>query len=60
MDSLDKLPLLRKTDMRFDTRNVRSLYSAGYLMTVVIGERNIKMQVIFSGSTGGQVGQRWH
>jgi hypothetical protein len=34
MDSLDKRPKLRNMDIRFWTRNVRSLYRAGSLVTV--------------------------
>jgi hypothetical protein len=33
-DYLDKRPKLKKTDARFCTWNVRSLYRAGSLMTV--------------------------
>jgi hypothetical protein len=33
-DSLDKRPKRRNMDMRFGTRNIRSLYRAGSLMTV--------------------------
>jgi hypothetical protein len=33
--SLDNRPKLRKRDMRFGTWNVRGLYRAGNLMTVV-------------------------
>jgi hypothetical protein len=36
---------------------VRRLYRAGSLMTVV---KQISKYVRFSGSTGGQMGQRWH
>jgi hypothetical protein len=35
MDSSDKQPELRKTDMRFGTWNVRSLYSISSLTIVV-------------------------
>jgi hypothetical protein len=35
MDYLDKLPKLKKMDMRFGTWNVRSVYRAGSLMAVV-------------------------
>jgi hypothetical protein len=41
MDSLDKVPKLRKMDMRFGTWNVRSLCRAGSLMTVVKELSNI-------------------
>jgi hypothetical protein len=34
MDSLDKQPKPWNTDMRFELWNVRSLYRAGFLMTV--------------------------
>jgi hypothetical protein len=33
MDSLDKLPNIRKMDLKFGTWNVRRLYVAGSLMT---------------------------
>jgi hypothetical protein len=35
MDSLDKQPKLKKMDMRFGEGNVRSLYGAGSLRTVL-------------------------
>jgi hypothetical protein len=43
-DSLDKRPKLRKMDMIFGTWNVRSLYGAGSIMTVVkeISKYNVK------------------
>jgi hypothetical protein len=34
-DSFDERPKLKKMDMRFGTRNVRSLYMAGSLRSVV-------------------------
>jgi hypothetical protein len=40
-DSLDKRTKLRKMDMRFCTRNVRSLYKTGLFMTVGKNYRNI-------------------
>jgi hypothetical protein len=39
-------------DMRFGTWNVRSLYRAGFLMTV---SRELARYVRFSGSAGGQM-----
>jgi hypothetical protein len=55
MDSLDKRPKAGKMDMRFGMWNVRSLYKAALLITV-----KEKKNVRFSGSTGGQIEQRWH
>jgi hypothetical protein len=44
-------------DMRFGTWNVRSMYRAGLLRAV---SEEISKYVRFSGSAGGQMGQRWH
>jgi hypothetical protein len=44
-------------DMRFGTWNVRSMYRAGSLSAVA---EEISKYVRFSGSTGGQMGRRWH
>jgi hypothetical protein len=57
MDSLDKRPKLRQMHIRFGTWNVRSLYRASFLMTVV---KELSIYVRFSESTGGHMGQRWH
>jgi hypothetical protein len=45
-------------DMRFGTWNVRSIYRAGSLRA--IAEEISKYNLRFSGSTGGQMGWRWH
>jgi hypothetical protein len=57
MDSLDKRPKPGKMDIRFVTWNARSLYRAGLLMTVA---KEISKYFRFNGSTGDQMGQRWH
>jgi hypothetical protein len=44
-------------DMRFGTLNVKSLYEAGFLKTVL---KELSKHVRFSGSTKGHMGQRWH
>jgi hypothetical protein len=54
-DYLDKRPKRKKMDMRFGTWNVGSMYRAGSLRAVAE-----ETTVRFSGSTGGQMGRRWH
>jgi hypothetical protein len=56
-DSLDRRPKRKNMDMRFGTWNVRSLYRAGSLRTVA---EEFSKYVRFNGSTGGQLGRRWH
>jgi exonuclease III len=46
MDSLDKRPKLKKMDMRFGMWNVRSLYRAGSLMTVVKEISKYKLDIM--------------
>jgi hypothetical protein len=55
---LDKSPKLRNKDMRFGTWNIRSLFVYGRFTSDSI-KRTIKIEVRFSGSTGGEIG-RWH
>jgi hypothetical protein len=50
-DPFDKRPELKKTDMRFGTRNVGSKYRAGWLMAAA--KETIKILVRFRGSAGG-------
>jgi hypothetical protein len=58
---LDKRPKRKKIDMRFGTLNVRSLYRGGLLRAVAEEISKYKLDLVrFSGSTGGQMGQRWH
>jgi hypothetical protein len=45
-DSSDKRPKLRKMDMRFGTRDVRSLYRAGLLMTVAKEISKYKLDLV--------------
>jgi hypothetical protein len=54
---LYRRPKLKKMDMRFGTWNIRGLHRAGSLIRVA---REVSNYVTFSGSTGGQMGQRWH
>jgi hypothetical protein len=53
MDFLDKQPKQWNTDMRFGLWNVRSLYRAGSLLTVL---RELSRCVTFSGSAGSRMG----
>jgi hypothetical protein len=46
MDSLDKRPKLKKMGMRFGMWNVRSLYTAGSLMTVVSEISTYKLDLV--------------
>jgi hypothetical protein len=43
--------------MRFGTCNVGSIYRAGSLMIVMM---EISKYVIFCGTIGSRLGQRWH
>jgi hypothetical protein len=45
-DSLDKLPKLRKKDLRFGTWNVRSLYRASSLMRVAKELSKYKLDIV--------------
>jgi hypothetical protein len=54
MDFLDKVPKLRKMDMRFSMWNIQSLYRASLLIKVA------RELVGFGGCTEGQMGQGWH
>jgi hypothetical protein len=45
-------------DMKFGTWNIRSLYSAGSLMTD--GKKNIRIKVTMTGSTGVAPNQQAH
>jgi hypothetical protein len=53
---LDKRPKRWNMDIRFGLWNVRSLYRAGSLMTVL---RELSRYVRVSGSTGNKMGRRW-
>jgi exonuclease III len=46
MESLDKQPKLRKMGMRFGTWNVKSLYRADLLMTVVKEISKYKLDLV--------------
>jgi hypothetical protein len=59
MDSLDKRPKRKKMDMTFGTWNVRSMYRAGSLRAVAEEISKYKLDIRFSGSTGGQMEWRW-
>jgi hypothetical protein len=54
LDSLDKLPKLRKMDMKFGMWNIRSLHRAGSLMTVVKEIEEYKLDLV------GVQKVRWH
>jgi hypothetical protein len=45
-DYLNKLPKLRKMDMRFGTWRVTSLYRAGLLVAVAKGITNYKLDLV--------------
>jgi hypothetical protein len=55
LDSLDKQSKLKKMDMKFGTRTVRSLYRAGSLMTVAKEISRYTLDLV--GVQGGQVVQ---
>jgi hypothetical protein len=44
--------------MRFELWTIRSLYRSGLLNDGFEGA--VEIEVRFSGSTGGQIGGRWH
>jgi exonuclease III len=46
MDSLEKRPKQKKMDMRFGTWNVKSLYGAGSLRTVVEEISKYKLDLV--------------
>jgi hypothetical protein len=58
-DSLDKRPKLWNTDMRFGTWNVRSLYRAGSLKTVLRELARYKLDLVGVKRPLGRPRRRW-
>jgi hypothetical protein len=57
-DSSDTQVKFSKMGIKFGTSNIRRLYSADSLMTVV--KKTIKIYVGFNGGIRGQIRKRWH